>query len=93
MYKKAIKKETSSFIHRSYNNIVILIGAGASVLCTNNKIDRRFGKTVFMLAEEINKSLKQDGTLFTLQELADLCKYTEKVEIENESSLNPKFNL
>ena len=93
LYKKAIKKETSSFIHRSYNNIVILIGAGASVLCTNNKIDRRFGKTVFMLAEEINKSLKQDGTLFTLQELADLCKYTEKVEIENESSLNPKFNL
>lgn len=93
LFKKAIRKETSSFIHRLYNNIVVLIGAGASVLCTNNTIDRRFGKTVFMLAEEINRSLKIDDKLFTLQELADLCKYTERVEIGDGSLLNPKFNL
>ena len=93
LFKKEIRKETSLFIHRSYSNIVVLIGAGASVLCTNNTIDSRFGKTVFMLAEEINRSLKLDNTLFTLQELADLCKYTERVEKEDGSSLNPKFNL
>ena len=91
-----IKKETSSFIHKSFTNIVILAGAGASVLCTSGKIDTRFGKTVFMLAELINDALKQDPNLFTLQELANLCKYNIPVEIKGKgatSKLNPFFNL
>lgn len=91
-----IKKETSSFIHKSFTNIVILAGAGASVLCTSGKIDTRFGKTVFMLAELINDALKQEPNLFTLQELANLCKYNIPVEIKGKgatSKLNPSFNL
>ncbi|MCH5250693.1 MAG: SIR2 family protein [Lachnospiraceae bacterium] len=91
-----IKKETSSFIHKSFTNIVILAGAGASVLCTSGKIDARFGKTVFMLAELINDALKQDPNLFTLQELANLCKYNTPVENKGKSAtskLNPSFNL
>ena len=91
-----IKRETSSFIHKSFTNIVILAGAGASVLCTSGKIDTRFGKTVFMLAELINDALKQDPNLFTLQELANLCKYNTPVEIKGQSTtstLNPSFNL
>lgn len=48
-----------------------------------------------MLADSINTELKKDSNSFTLQELADLCKYTIQVEISenNISKLNPEFNL
>lgn len=91
-----IKKETSSFIHKTFNNIIVLASAGASVFCTSGKIDPRFSKTVFILAELINDALKQDPNLFTLQELANLCKYNTPVEIKGKnavSTLNPSFNL
>lgn len=91
-----IKKETSSFIHKAFNNIIVLAGAGASVLCTSGNIDPRFGKTVFMLAELINDTLKQGPNLFSLQELANLCKYNTQVEIMGQNAtytLNPAFNL
>lgn len=95
-FKSLIKRETSSFIHKTFSNIIVLVGAGASVLCTSGKIDKRFGKTVFMLADLINNTLKQDSNLFTLQELAQLCKYNVPVELVEQggaSKLNPAFNL
>ena len=52
-FKSLIKKETSTFIHKSFSNIIVLVGAGASVLCNSGNIDSRFGKTVFMLAKLI----------------------------------------
>ncbi len=93
MFRTAIRKDNSSFIHRAYSNIIVLIGAGASVRCEGDSIDDRFGKTVFMLAEEINVALKRDDNLFSLQELADLCKYSVRVEREDEQGLNSAFNL
>lgn len=93
MIKSAIKKANSAFIHRAYSNIIVLIGAGASVRCEHGSIDARFGKTVFMLAEIINEALKQDDSLFTLQELADFCKYSVPVELEDGQGLNREFNL
>lgn len=95
-FKSLIKSETSSFIHKSFSNVIVLVGAGASVLCTSGKIDNRFGKTVFMLADLINTTLKHDTNLFTLQELAQLCKYNIPVEIvesDGSSKLNELFNL
>lgn len=95
-FKSLIKRETSSFIHKTFSNVIVLVGAGASVLCTSGNIDNRFGKTVFMLADLINTTLKQDSNLFTLQELAQLCKYDTLVEIEEQdgsSKLNALFNL
>lgn len=95
-FNSLIKKETSSFIHKSFNNIIVLIGAGASVLCVAGTVDKRFGKTVSMLATLINDELKLDSSLFTLQQLADLCKYDIPVEItEADGSiiLNSAFNL
>ena len=82
-FKMLIKKEISSFTHKNFNNIIVLIGAGASVVCINGKIDNRFGKTVFMLAELINNALKDDINLYSLQELANLCKYEVPVEIHD----------
>lgn len=95
-FNSLIKKETSSFIHKSFSNIIVLIGAGASVLCTGGTVDPRFGKTVSMLAALINDALKLDPSLFTLQQLADLCKYDIPVEISDAAEnvkLNSTFNL
>ena len=93
LFKSAIRKENSAFIHRAYSNIIVLIGAGASVRCEGGSIDDRFGKTVFMLAKKINEALKQNASLFTLQELANLCKYSMPVELEDGQGLNREFNL
>ncbi len=89
-FKLLIKKETSHFIHKNYSNIIVLVGAGASVVLNDNNICEKFGKTVSMLAELINKELKMDSNCFTLQELADFCKYNVPVE---EGKINSKFNL
>lgn len=89
-FKLLIKKEVAHFIHKNYDNIIVLAGAGASVVLNDNNICEKFGKTVSMLAELINKELKMDSNCFTLQELADFCKYNVPVE---ESKINPKFNL
>lgn len=93
LFKLLIKKETSHFIHKNYGNIIVLAGAGASVVLNGNNICEKFGKTVAMLAELINKELKMDSNCFTLQELADFCKYNVPVEEVEESKINPKFNL
>lgn len=96
LFKRHIQKETANFIHQSYSNIIVLVGAGASVLCTNNAIDNRFGKTVAMLADLINAELKTDSKYYSLQELADFCKYPVSVEVEENgvgTKLNPLFNL
>ena len=66
-FKLLIKKETSHFIHKNYGNIIVLAGAGASVVLNGNNICEKFGKTVSMLAELINKELKMDSNCFTLQ--------------------------
>lgn len=92
-FKLLIKKEMSHFIHKNYDNIIVLAGAGASVVLNDNNICEKFGKTVSMLAELINKELKMDSNCFTLQELADFCKYNVSVEEVEESKINPKFNL
>ncbi|MBR2948858.1 MAG: SIR2 family protein [Lachnospiraceae bacterium] len=96
LFKHYIQKETANFVHQNYSNIIVLVGAGASVLCTNNVIDNRFGKTVAMLADLINTELKTDSKYYSLQELSDLCKYPISVEVEENdvgTKLNPLFNL
>lgn len=95
-FDSLIKKETSSFIHKAFSNIIVLIGAGASVLCTGSTVDPRFGKTVAMLASLIYDELKLNPSLFTLQQLVDLCKYDIPVEISDAAGnikLNSAFNL
>ena len=46
-----------------------------------------------MLAKLINEELKNSSSPFSLQELADLCKYNVSVEIETTRKMNPEFNL
>ena len=91
-----IKQEVSNFIHRSFDNIIVLAGAGASVVSTEKGIDKNFGKTVFMLAQDIKTELDKDDNIFSLQELAEQSKYDVSVEIDSgseEKIINPDFNL
>lgn len=81
----------SDFINQSFDNVVVLAGAGASVVVNEQGLDKRFGKTVEMISKNINTQLKTSNTLFTLQELATKSKYDICVEIDN--VYNTKFNL
>lgn len=95
-FKDLIKQEVSNFIHRSFDNIIILAGAGASVVSNEKGIDKNFGKTVFMLAQDIKTELDSDINLFSLQDLAEQSKYDVSVEIDSDSEkkvFNPDFNL
>lgn len=97
-FKALIKQEVSNFIHRSFDNIIILAGAGASVVSNAKGIDKNFGETVFMLAQDIKTELDSDDNLFSLQELAEQSKYDVSVEIDSDSDsetrvFNPDFNL
>lgn len=65
-FKQYIHKETASFIYQGYSNIIVLVGAGASVLCTNDLIDDSFGKTVVMMANLINNEMKGDSNYYSL---------------------------
>jgi len=63
---------------------------------TEEGIDKDFGKTVFMLAQDIKKELYSDASLFSLQELAEQSKYDVSVGIDSDSEkrvFNPDFNL
>ncbi len=95
-FRSFIKQEVSGFIHRSFDNIIILAGAGASVVSTEEGIDKDFGKTVFMLAQDIKSELDSDTSFFSLQDLAKESKYDVSVEIDSDGEkkvFNPDFNL
>lgn len=92
-FELKVQQAVSDFINQSFDNVVVLAGAGASVVVNDQGLDPRFGKTVEMIARNINTQLKDlsTSTLFTLQELATKSKYNIPVEISEE--FNTKFNL
>lgn len=101
-FKSLIGDTVSNFIDRYFDNIVVLIGAGASVILKEDSkdIDDEYGKTVGMIANDIlnklkNKKYTLNGEVvdvFGLEELSKKVKY--KDEILNETQeLNEKFNL
>lgn len=74
-FKNIIKHEIFNFIGH-FENIILLVGAGASVVGDR---DPRFGHTVDMLANEARKQLV-DPDYFSLEELSEMCKYYPKEE-------------
>lgn len=79
VFNNFIKNEIFNNIGH-FNNIILLIGSGASVV--GNK-DKRFGHTVEMLGDTIKKEL--DGpTYFTIDELISMCKY----DIDSDKNFN-----
>ncbi|KAF5053404.1 hypothetical protein DSECCO2_398700 [anaerobic digester metagenome] len=68
-FKEVIKNEITKFIY-PFESIVVLAGAGASIVPGENGVpDTKFGFTVSLLAENINSILKEDDTIYPVEEL------------------------
>lgn len=96
-FKKIVKNESLKFINNKFDNIVVLVGAGASVTDNEFKKDEngiaRAGVTVAKIADEVLEELSNgdQAAVFTLKEMASMSKYADN--ILNEDKLNDKFNL
>lgn len=96
-FKRLISEKIRKTIYgEKYSNIVFLAGAGASVVGGN--LD--YGKTVKMIADDIFEKLHKIDALYTLEELAEMCRYKDGSILdstESESSESPAldngFNL
>lgn len=103
-FKKMITNEVQQFVHQSFDNIVVLVGAGASV--TNNEFKKdengiaTSGVTVAVIAKQVLLELEQgnyklDDTLvdvFTLDELSKKIQYMESVSTDGQMLMSD-FNL
>lgn len=73
-FKRLISEKIRKTIYgEKYSNIVFLAGAGASVVGGNPN----YGKTVKMIADDIFKKLHDTDKLYTLEELAEMCRYKD----------------
>lgn len=90
-FQRFISEKVKNTVYgEKYSNIVFLAGAGASVVGNNKK----YGKTVRMIAENIFNELRKDEFVFKLEELAEKCKYNDAIILNgSEHKLNSSFNL
>lgn len=96
-FKRLISEKIRKTIYgEKYSNIVFLAGAGASVIGGNPN----YGKTVKMIADDIFGKLHDMEDLYTLEELAEKCKYNNgkilvegQTESEGSPLLDSSFNL
>lgn len=96
-FKRLISEKIRKTIYgEKYSNIVFLAGAGASVVGGNPN----YGKTVKMIADDIFGKLHDMEDLYTLEELAEKCKYNNgkilvegQTESEGSPLLDSSFNL
>lgn len=99
MFDKEIKSAVSSWVNNRFDNIVCLIGAGASVVLAEDGIDNHYGQTVQMIARVVFNSLRSrkytlngiECDTFSLKELVDKCQYIEGSVTDSE--VTNSFNL
>lgn len=95
-----VKREVSKYIH-PFENIVVLAGAGASIVNDEEGApSQKYGHTIKMLTEAIDKVLSSAPSFFSIEKLRDMCKYSiplkrEKTNEkgETETYYNPDFVL
>ena len=78
-FEEQIKIRVSSFVNKGFDNIIVLLGAGASVVNTNDengkKIkDPQYGKTVNDLRDIVNQKLKENNFL-SIEELSNIIHF------------------
>lgn len=92
-FKRLISEKIRKTIYgEKYSNIVFLAGAGASVVGGNPN----YGKTVKMIADDIFEKLHDIDELYTLEELAEMCKYKNGNILdsaESKSSGSPALDI
>ena len=92
-FKKLIKTFVSGFINKSFDNIIVLAGAGASVVTEKGMINRSYGKTIRMIAELVEQKLSENGNkYYSLEQLATMSKFENELYENNKELLND-FNL
>lgn len=89
--KKLIKTFVSNFINKSYDNIIVLAGAGASVVLEKEKINGSYGKTMKMIAELVNQKLSEKE-YYSLEQLATMSNFENEL-YRNNKELSNDFNL
>lgn len=88
-FKDLIQQEVRNFTNQSFDNIVLLAGAGASVVVNADKrINKDYGKTMNDLLNVITSELNKDSQYFNLEDLAKFCCYPfsekdEKLDLAN----------
>lgn len=99
-FDKEIKLAVSGWVNNRFDNIVCLIGAGASVVIGDDgKPDKNYGQTVQMIAEEVFSSLKsgsynldeKKSSVFPLKDLVEMVKYSRETVTDEE--IKGDFNL
>ena len=95
-----IKSAVSGWVNNRFDNIVCLIGAGASVVSGETGYpDENYGQTVYMIAKRVLIAIKEGKyayksdngdvdnlDVYTLQELIDKIQYKENVTEGDENS-------
>lgn len=90
-FKVIIKKELFKFIY-PFENIVVLAGAGASIVNKDGQPDNIYGHTVFMLAKAIDENLENRSDLFTIDEIIKMCKYDKPIKIQKDEKSEKVYN-
>ena len=99
-FDKEIKIAVSSWVNNRFDNIICLIGAGASVVQgEDGKPDKNYGQTVQMIAENVFHELKNEKyvlngkecNVLTLKTLVEKVQYIKNSVTDNE--ITDIFNL
>lgn len=99
-FDKEIKIAVSSWVNNRFDNIICLIGAGASVVQgEDGKPDKNYGQTVQMIAENVFHELKnekyvlngEECNVLTLKTLVEKVQYIKNSVTDNE--ITDVFNL
>lgn len=88
-FKNQIKICVSAFVNKGFDNIIVLLGAGASVVNKGTEEEKKkYGKTVKQLKAIINAELKSNNTdLLSIEELSSeigfMCKSFDDLNFED----------
>lgn len=81
LFKNQIKKSVTKFVNRGFDNIIVLLGAGASVVNTKDKNGKKYpnpkyGKIVKDLRDIVNQKLKENN-LLSIEELSNKIHFSD----------------
>ena len=98
-FKKLIQQDLNTILNTKFDNIVLLAGAGASVVVENDVINNAFGKTVAMIAQDVFEQLNERSDIYSLVQLSKIIDFgniTKKITDDNNVEieiLSEDFNL
>lgn len=81
LFRNQIKKSVTTFVNKGFDNIIVLLGAGASVVNTKDNNgkeypDPKYGKIVKELRNIVNQKLKENAFL-SIEKLSKLIHFSD----------------